>query len=333
MERLENELFTLRFLKEEHLHRYQYATRFATGVVADCACGIGYSASILLANPAVTRYLGFDIDEKAIVIAKQKEKLRATFNTGSILSLPLTENSIDTFISLETLEHLSEPQLALEEVVRVLNPEGIFICSVPTKKYDNYCAELYGPNPYHLQTFSGEDFKCLLESKFSYVSIAVISQGIASIVYRPEETDVLGELAIAECKELENGSFFAICSNKEKISHHPVIYSGLSRISYDKEMLIPLKKSLATAEDMALERWDLLVESARINKEIAAYKEQAERIAAERLEAFNRTENLLIERDKSLAEANELILQLQRQIAQLTEMSVNNESPDREKNR
>jgi len=327
MERLDNELLKLQFLREEHQHRYQYAARFAKGVVADCACGIGYSAALLLANPAVTEYCGFDVDKEAIRLAGQKNVERATFSQGSILNLPCQDNSIDTFISLETLEHLSDPQRAVDEVSRVLKPGGIFICSVPTKKYEHYCSELYGPNPYHLQAFAYEDFRSLLKSKFNFVSIAVISQEIVSAVYKPGENQTHAELVMPEHKDLQNGSFIALCSRTEELSHRSIIYTGLSRIAYDEEVLIPLKKSLAAAEKMALERWDELIASARKNEEIIYYKKQAERISAERLEAFTRTESLLKERDKNLADANALIEQLQRQIKELSEINADDKTP------
>lgn len=327
MERLDNDLLTLQFLREEHQHRYQYAARFAKGVVADCACGIGYSASLLLANPAVTQYYGFDVDEESIRLAGRKKIARATFSCGSILSLPCSENSVDTFISLETLEHLSDPQLALDEVRRVLKPEGVFICSVPTKKYENYCSDLYGPNPYHLQTFDYEDFERLLKSKFTCVTIAVIAQEIVSVVHKPGEIATHAEVVTPAYKETQNGSFIALCSEKEEIRHQSVIYTGLSRIAYDEEMLIPLKQSLAAAEAMAVERWHSLVESAKKNEEITCYKEQAERISAERLEAFTRTENLLKERDKNLADAQALIEQLQQQIKELSNRNADNKTP------
>lgn len=183
MERIENDLLKLQFLREEHHQRYQYVASFAKGVVVDCACGIGYSAPIVLSNPAVVSYTGLDVDREAIAYAQEHNTTDSRFEYGSILALPFDDCSVDTFISLETLEHLEQPELAIAEVKRVLKPNGIFICSVPTKDYENFCVSLYGPNPYHIQAFSLEALKTLLQAQFSHVDIAVIAQELVSIVH------------------------------------------------------------------------------------------------------------------------------------------------------
>ena len=143
MERIERDLLKLNFLKEEHHQRYQYVSNYAKGVVVDCACGIGYSAPIILANTAVTSYFGFDVDREAIAYAQHKKIKNASFSFGSIFELPFEDGSVDTFISLETLEHLEHPELAVAEIKRVLSPDSIFICSVPTQSYEELCVRLY----------------------------------------------------------------------------------------------------------------------------------------------------------------------------------------------
>ena len=50
---------------------------------------------------------------------------------GSASQLPLQDDSFDTVILLEVLEHLERPQQALKEIQRVLRPGGTLILSLP----------------------------------------------------------------------------------------------------------------------------------------------------------------------------------------------------------
>lgn len=57
---------------------------------------------------------------------------------GSILDLPFDDASYDCIICLETLEHVTNPLRAMDEVYRVLKPGGTFVGSAP------FAYELHG---------------------------------------------------------------------------------------------------------------------------------------------------------------------------------------------
>ncbi|QGH59723.1 class I SAM-dependent methyltransferase [Serratia proteamaculans] len=325
MERIENDLLKLRFLQEEHHQRYQYVASFSKGVVVDCACGIGYSAPILLANPAVTTYMGLDVDQDAVEYAQQQNqnKDRASFEYGSILALPFDDHSIDTFISLETLEHLEKPELAIAEVKRVLKSDGVFICSVPTKDYENFCVSLYGPNPYHLHAFSLDALQKLLQTQFEHVNISVIAQELVSIVHTLDDEKTPLNVYTPEDKNVMNGSFIAVSSNAHPVKNRSTLFTGMSRIEYDQELVLPLRQSLAFAENLANQRWQLLLEAEQRINDVTCYKEQAERISEERMQAFQNTENLLRERDRNLADAVVLIQTLREQLEKTSKQEPN----------
>lgn len=50
---------------------------------------------------------------------------------GNASLLPFSNNSIDTVILFEVLEHLEQPKAALEEIYRVLKPGGNLLLSLP----------------------------------------------------------------------------------------------------------------------------------------------------------------------------------------------------------
>lgn len=117
MERLHSGHFAVSSLADEHVHRYRFAARLAQGRTADCACGIGYGSQYLLENEKVTSYFGIDPSSEAIEHAKLNYKsLHANFEQGVLEGLPSGLGKVDTFVMLETLEHVEDPDIALKSV-------------------------------------------------------------------------------------------------------------------------------------------------------------------------------------------------------------------------
>jgi len=151
----------------EHVHRYAFARRFATGRrVLDAACGEGYG-SALLAQVAVD-VIGVDVDAATIAHA------RATYPAGnlafvesSVTSLPLASGSIDLVVSFETIEHVpaADQQRMLAEFARVLAPEGVLLLSSPNRP--EYSERRNHRNPFHVHELDRAELARLLSPHFS----------------------------------------------------------------------------------------------------------------------------------------------------------------------
>jgi arsenite methyltransferase len=95
--------------------------------VLDVGCGPGFYATELLAdvgsNGAV---VGIDTSSAMLAAAKRRCEGRdnASFQEGSVTSLPLEERSFDRVLCVQVLEHVSEVAGALAELHRVLRPGG-----------------------------------------------------------------------------------------------------------------------------------------------------------------------------------------------------------------
>lgn len=85
-----------------------------------------YIASLV--NPK--EVIVIDIDEETLRIALRKGFKAFRINLN-IDELPLENNSVDLVTAFEVLEHLWNKDKVLEEVYRVLRPEGLFIVSTP----------------------------------------------------------------------------------------------------------------------------------------------------------------------------------------------------------
>jgi SAM-dependent methyltransferase len=164
------------WVRHEHLARYLFAAERSDGkIVVDCACGVGVCARIVGAQAAEVH--GFDVSEAAVTAAQALRNGdnggNVSFATADATELPLPGGTADLYVSLETIEHLSDHVSFLNEVVRVLKPSGMFICSTPDR-------DVYSPgstsssrpwNRFHVREYSEPEFLSLLGSYFEHVDL------------------------------------------------------------------------------------------------------------------------------------------------------------------
>lgn len=93
-----------------------------------CLLNVGGSAGIIdnyLAD-YFRSVVGVDIDEPAIEYARGKfQKSNLKFHVGDALDLQYSDNSFDVVICSQIYEHVPSPRKMLDEIFRVLVPEGV----------------------------------------------------------------------------------------------------------------------------------------------------------------------------------------------------------------
>jgi len=139
---------------ELHLARYAFAAEHARpGRILDLACGVGYGSRLLADRaPRGSEVLGVDLAEGAIEHARRHyggEGLH--FAVGDAATFEDAQG-FDTVVSLETIEHLPEPQAFFDRLVGLLSPGGILVASVPT-------TPSVDANPHHLHDFTAAGFR------------------------------------------------------------------------------------------------------------------------------------------------------------------------------
>ena len=142
-----------------HLERYWFvAQHLRPGRVLDIACGVGYGALELIqkAGEEIQELVAVDISAESIAFAQTRyahPKIR--FSVQDALTYTSAER-FDTIVSLETVEHLPNPELFLQHMQDLLHPGGRLICSAPvTPSVD--------VNPYHLHDFTEKSLRALGE--------------------------------------------------------------------------------------------------------------------------------------------------------------------------
>jgi len=102
-------------------------------VILDIGCGYGWFEYHALQRD-VRKIIGIEQTEEDLKTAKDHlNDRRLEFRTGSALELPFPNETFDTVVAWEVIEHIpknTEPQM-LREVHRVLRPGGKFYLSTP----------------------------------------------------------------------------------------------------------------------------------------------------------------------------------------------------------
>ena len=173
----------------EHVVRYQLAAELAgSRRVLDAACGEGYGTAMLAAAGA-TEAVGVDIDAPTVAHAAERYP-GGNFSVADVTSLPFEDRRFDLVVSFETIEHVSKPERALDELRRVLADDGLLLISTPNKH--RYLVE----NEFHEREFTHEEFVELLSARFPVVHLLLQQNWNASLILSAEvAADAGGEHA------------------------------------------------------------------------------------------------------------------------------------------
>jgi SAM-dependent methyltransferase len=186
----------------EHWHRYHFAARLVAGrETMDVACGAGYGSALLARH--ATKVVGADLSQSAIDHARATYGSIANleFRRADCASLPFADSSFDAVVSFETIEHIEAQERFLDEVRRVLRPEGLFVLSSPNKR--EYTDQRGFSNAYHVRELYREELATLLATRFPHSTWFGQRISFFSVVW-PEKGPAEGELfEVAETSAAE----------------------------------------------------------------------------------------------------------------------------------
>jgi len=135
-----------------HMERYQFAgLHLLPGNVLDIACGVGYGTALLAEKASVTKALGVDISSSSVEYARRRYGVeKVMFECGDAAEFR-PASLFTNIVSLETIEHVANPDALFAHLVSLLLPGGRLIASVPiTPSVD--------ANPHHRRNFSSGSF-------------------------------------------------------------------------------------------------------------------------------------------------------------------------------
>ncbi len=98
------------------------------GIISDLGCGTGELIN-KLSNKKCVKLIGIDSSPQMLEQARQRlaKSSSTDLRLGELEYLPMKNREIDTAIMNMVLHHISQPELSLTEVYRVLKTKGLFI--------------------------------------------------------------------------------------------------------------------------------------------------------------------------------------------------------------
>ncbi len=149
-----------------HIDRFFKATsrevhQFEPQSILDAGCGEGYFTNYLARSLPDSRVTGTDLSHDAIAYASNRFGDGAAFSVGDVYELPFPSNAFDVVVCSEVLEHLDQPERALEEVIRVA-AVGV-VLTVPLEPYFKFFNDLarklgISPDPGHVNFWNRHSF-------------------------------------------------------------------------------------------------------------------------------------------------------------------------------
>jgi 2-polyprenyl-3-methyl-5-hydroxy-6-metoxy-1,4-benzoquinol methylase len=151
-----------------HLVVYEWiAARVERERVIDMACGEGYGSDVLAARAA--QVTGVDANPEAHEHARLRYR-RANLRFERALVESFGEPA-DAIVFLQTIEHLREPQLALEHFRSLLGGEGALYVSTPNVLTLAPPGSERSDNPWHVREYRAQGFEELCRGSFARVEL------------------------------------------------------------------------------------------------------------------------------------------------------------------
>jgi SAM-dependent methyltransferase len=148
---------------QRHYIAYHTAKDYVSGDLLEIGCGEGYGIEILL--PAVNQYTAVD-KYKSAAFEKYSDHTKVKLSQAGVPPLSgFEDNSFDSIVSFQVIEHVEEDDLFLKEIARVLRPGGVAIITTPNIKMS------LTRNPWHIREYTPEQLKEMAEKHFSSVSM------------------------------------------------------------------------------------------------------------------------------------------------------------------
>lgn len=169
-----------RLIEAEHLARYRWAaTILSGGRILDAGCGLAYGTK-MLAQSGADEVIGVDLAAGVLDSVRVDMPDNVRLDVGDVRTLPYEDDSFDAVVCFEVIEHLDEPGAALDELTRLLAPDGLLLVSSPNG--------LVGPpiNPHHRREYLPHELADDVEKRLRNVRLLRQQNYLASAILTDE---------------------------------------------------------------------------------------------------------------------------------------------------
>ena len=153
-----------------HTIAYIKASEICKNLCAlDIGCNTGYGSHIL--SKSAKKIVGVDVSQKAIEFANNRyAQSGIQFKVIDGKRLPFKDQEFDVIVCCQVIEHIVDYKMFMEELKRVLSPEGIVFFTTPNallrldpgmKPWNQFHVREFAPN--EIKATLGSFFKCVKE--------------------------------------------------------------------------------------------------------------------------------------------------------------------------
>lgn len=148
------------------LSAYYEAKPYIKGDLLELGCGEGRGVELLA--PLADSYIGID-KIKAIIDNLAQKFPDHKFQSKVFPPFPFEDNSFDTIITFQVIEHVKDDEGFVKEIHRVLKPGGRALITTPNIKMT------LSRNPWHEREYTADELKALCKKYFEKVEMKGIA--------------------------------------------------------------------------------------------------------------------------------------------------------------
>ena len=146
---------------------YHFVKEYIHGDLIEPGCGEGRGIPVI--SSKINTYLGLDKNDTVI------DNLKKKFPECRFLSMQfppianIENNSFDSCISFQVIEHIRDDQSFIKDIYRVLRPGGVAIITTPNRKMS------LTRNPWHIREYLHDDLYKLVSRIFPEIEMLGIT--------------------------------------------------------------------------------------------------------------------------------------------------------------
>ncbi|MEP1035487.1 class I SAM-dependent methyltransferase [Ekhidna sp.] len=148
------------------LSAYHLAKPFIKGDLLELGCGEGRGVELLA--PLADSYIGIDKIE-TVIDSLEKKYPDYQFMSGVFPPFPFEDNSFDSIVTFQVIEHVKDDEGFVKEIHRVLKPGGMALITTPNIKMT------LSRNPWHEREYTGDELAALCKKYFNKVEMKGIA--------------------------------------------------------------------------------------------------------------------------------------------------------------
>ena len=157
------------------LSAYVFSQKYIKGDVLELGCGEGRGIDIILRKSKSFTAIDKIKDVIEKLSLKYKDNVFISSNFPPLVDIE--DNSFDTVISFQVIEHIQDDTQYISEIERILRPGGVALITTPNIKMT------LTRNPWHVREYTSEELNNLCSKYFSQVDVLGISGNTKVIEY------------------------------------------------------------------------------------------------------------------------------------------------------